>query len=50
MGQGIVRTGHEGWPVGGRVAQAEHGKSYLGVINREMTLKASLLRPLQPSL
>lgn len=30
-----MRTGHEGWPVGVRVAQAEHGKSYIWVIGRE---------------
>jgi hypothetical protein len=34
MGYGMVRTGHEGWPVGVRAAQAEQGKSYLGVIGR----------------
>jgi hypothetical protein len=31
-----VRTGCEGWPVRVRVVQAEHGKSYLGVIDREV--------------
>ena len=27
---------HGGWPVGVRVSQAEHGKSYFGVIDREV--------------
>lgn len=40
MGKEILRTGHEGWPVGIRVTKAEHGKSYLGVIGREIDIVA----------
>jgi hypothetical protein len=29
-----MRTGHEGWPVGVRAGQTEHGESYLGVVDR----------------
>ena len=35
MGQGIMGTGHEGWPAVVRVAQAGDDRSYLGVIYRE---------------
>jgi hypothetical protein len=31
-----MRTDHESWPAGVRAAQAEHDKSYLEVINREV--------------
>jgi hypothetical protein len=31
-----VRTGHEAWPAGVRVAQEEHSKLYLGVIDKEV--------------
>jgi hypothetical protein len=36
IGEGIVRTGHEDWPIRVRVAQAEHGKYHLGVNDREV--------------
>lgn len=31
-----MRIGHKGWLAGVRLAQSEHGKSYLGVIYREV--------------
>jgi hypothetical protein len=35
-----MRTGQEGWPVGGRVVQAAYAKSYLRVIVRETDIIA----------
>lgn len=37
---GIMRTGHEGWPVGATAAQTEDDKSYLWVIVREVGIIA----------
>lgn len=36
VGQGMVRTGHEGWPVKVGAALVEHSKSYLRVIDGEV--------------
>ena len=36
----IMRTGHEGWPVSVRAAQAEHSKSYFRVSGGEVDIIA----------
>jgi hypothetical protein len=35
-----VRIGQKGWPVGIKTTQAKQGKSYLGVIGREVDIIA----------
>jgi hypothetical protein len=35
MGYRTMRTGRGDWPIRARAAQMEHGKSYLGFIDRK---------------